>query len=1329
MANSTGHTSDFEIYQAPEGGNVVITMMLDNSISMGYSNQSDSIKNDYNISSSTYKKDMTEVIYDDNGIPVGSPITYEVYYRNKDNKPYYDRISRLKMALIPMFANPKSGQGFGADIDINKYKIGMGSFEASGNTSSKGRGKIDVQAQSLNLAHRTNLINKIKSYTANSYTPIANSYATAGAYMLGSSTTTIATQNVANIYNLVAVSYTKNNGSNEQGNYKSFLNTCNSDYNTQSTGTIGSYNYYRCNTYSQVDRNNSPPNISGLQYDRAVTGSGSDLDDDWLTNTNGKNTPMENITFYLKKRASLQPSISPIIPGQCNAQGIYFLTDGEPNQSETADTLNLMNNSLGKTPAAMGSSCNSDLSSSGARFGSNSGWECIGEYAPLLNSSENFQEAAIKTATVGFGSVYETLSKIPKITKGVPLDNGTVREMPVYNCDGVTDRDAKNLCKLGEKGYGFGEGGFYFTKESKDISDSVKLFAKSLGDNVIQPKSTGTMSVPLDSLGGLKSRKFAYLPILNPVPGSPKLWNGNLKKYKVANGTLKGSDNNFVFADNTGLFAKNTHDIWNTITDENRLDAFKPDGGLPQVGGAYQQILEGANASTVGDRNLFVDTGSSLTNLEVTNKKPVNFASLTNGTENNNAKKLALLKFMGYSAQGTITDGTELSASQNKNLKNIGGVLHSIPQLITQSIEVDASGQFDNSTRKDYIIYGSMDGALHMIDDSTGKEIFTFVPKQILDLQPDALAGTGNGTAVDGSYPYGVDAPWLTYVTYTTKSKTEGKDDEAKTTNTYEAAQSFALGGLRMGGSMYYTLDVSDVKAPKMIYSVGSNYANRQKGDNTVALSGNKNGVINNTADEQKAYSRMGQTWGKPTLGYVKRNGERVMVSFLPGGYDACYENPQFKLGNSANSESCADKSKAQGNAVYMVQMGKVESATDGTGETAVSNGEETVDTSDGNGNLLWWASNQGSSANSTSRSSSLQYSRDDNLKHSIVTQVRAIDRNYDGLTDHIYFADLGGQVWRADINNNKDTDDFKVDRVVKVLDVSDQIGTGDAPPRIYERPLITFFNGKYGYSDAANNTGTYSGVQAMITVGTGDRSSPVSAERNTPDALYTIIDKDVSRKDLFYYGTDTAPTISLRTPVIKVGVPTDNSNKLQQLTFTDSDRGTDGIKQKMNSNAVQGWYMPFTYWDDAAVTTSKYKLKMFNEPDAIAGVLISSTYNPDEGQDIQACSAGVKGSTQRERTCLPFGSCSEAVATPRSTFIAGSGIVDNIISQYNDTAVFSSLVNRCEGDDCKPDLICPDGNCGNYDDIFNECVGPSCGVESGINTDKRINPLIWLEH
>lgn len=1228
IVSSAGHTSDLEIYQAPEGGNVVITMMLDNSISMGYSSLSDSIEDDYSISAPrrgnrVVTEELEQPLFDDQGVEV-SKIKYDVYYRTKagQTKPYYDRISRLKMALIPMFANPKSDQGFGADIDINKYKIGLGSFEAGGNTRSEGRGKIDVEAQSLNLAHRINIINKIKGYTANSYTPIANSYATAGAYMLGQGTTA-----------------------------------------------------------------------------------------------------------------------TPIIPGQCNAQGVYFLTDGQPNQSQAVDTLNLMNNSLGKTPAAMGNSCNSVLSSSNTEFRTNSGWECIGEYGPLLNSNENFQKAAIKTATVGFGSVYETLSQIPKITKDVQLNTGIVREMPVYNCDGVTDADAKNLCRLGERGYGLGEGGFYFTKESRDISDSVKLFAKSLGANVIQPTSAGTMSVPLDSLGGLESRQFAYLPILEPTPKSSQLWNGNLKKYKVKNSTLLGGNNNFVFSDNSGLFAKNTYDLWNTL-DSSRPDALRPDGGAPQVGGAYQKVFENVTTS-VGNRNLFVDVGSNLVNPQVVaGNKPANFGSLAGYT---NPQKLTLLNFMGYGepvptapSTGTpVTDGTAITASLNTGLKNIGGVLHSIPQLITKKVAVDATGKFDTSKREDYVIYGSMDGALHMLDDSTGKEVFTFVPKQILDLQPKALIG--NGTAEDGSYPYGVDAPWLTYASYTTKATTTGTGDAATTVNTYEADQSFALGGLRMGGSMYYALDVSTPSTPKMIYSVGSNYANKlqdQLGATPTVLAGTTSSTVA-VAAEKLAFAKMGQSWGKPALGYVKSGGKRVMVSFLPGGYDTCYEDPKFKLGLTVTTNTvagCNGKTTAQGNGVYMVQMGEVETK---------ANNEEKVNATAGNGKLLWWANNSGTGSSNTSRSASLQYSKADDLKHSVVTQIRTLDRNYDGLTDHIYFADLGGQVWRADINNNADTNNFKVDRVVKVLDVSDQVGTGDAPPRIYERPLITFYNGKFGYTNAANQPVTASGVQAMVTVGTGDRSNPVTATRSVPNALYSIIDKDVARSDLFFYGTGTAPTISLRTPVSVngVGIASNVSNKLQKLTFTAADIGAaaipdgaaarDGIKENMQSGAIQGWYMPFDTWlNESTQTTGPYKMKMFNEPDALAGILVSSSYNPDKGQAVQACSAGVKGATQRERTCLPYGTCLDGsgngVLTTRSTFNAGSGIVDNIVTQFNDTSTFSGLVNRCEGDSCKPKVICPSGDC---DPEPPTCTGPTCDPLAGFNTDKRINPLSWLEH
>lgn len=1333
--SQSAQATDLEIYQAPEEGKVVLTMMLDNSGSMDATDSG-------NCSNANESATLKQKIYDKDGIATDTEIPYVVNYCSRWSwswsslewieTRYYDRLSRVKMALIPMFANPKSEQGLGDDADLDKYKIGLGSFVGGGNNYTDGRGKIDIEALPLTLTHRKNLINAIKNYTAYTATPLANAYAAAGAYMLGTSTDGLASN--MDSYDVVGLSFYSPNGpggQNAQNGY--YLYQCTSNGTTMKV--TGSTSYYECSSFSRILNNASQEKLnekvstlwSNNDY-KQITISFEDIDSNIDEVTKKiKKQDTSKIIYYLKKKSNVQVSASPIIPGQCNAQGIYFLTDGEPNQSRESDTLNLMNNSLGKTPLAMSTSCNSTLSNSDARYGGYSGWECMGEYAPLLNSSSNYQKAAIETATVGFGSVYKELSTIPKIEKTITKPNGETKVVSVYNCDSedILSQDAKNLCRLGEKGYGLGQGGFYYTETSRDVSDSVKSFVKSLGDNVISPISTGTMSVPLDNLSGLKSRGFAYLPILEPVPGSSLLWNGNLKKYKTRNATLVGADNNYVFQDQKGTFATNTYDLWNTITDDTRLDAKRPDAAKPQVGGAYQQVFENASGTAVGDRNLFVDNGSALVNLTVSSSKvPNNFDALTTLSDNQKEKKPALLNFMGYSVSKGITvkDGEALSVDKQKGAKNIGGVLHSIPQLITQKVNINASGEFDRANRKDYILYGSMDGALHMVDDSTGKETFTFIPQQIVDLQPAAIAG--EGAAIDGSYPYGVDAPWMTYAAYTIKENTTGTGASATTTNTYEASQSFALGGLRMGGSTYYALDVTSPTAPKLIFSVGSNYANRQKGL-TTDIRGIKNGTSNiistsGATNEQKAYARMGQTWGKPELGYVKSGGKRVMVSFLPGGYDACYENTQFKLGNNANSESCADKSKAQGNAMYMVQVGEIKKN---------SNNEEQVETGSDSGKLLWWASSDATGSNSTNRSNFLQQSQVPDIKHSIVTQVRALDRNYDGLTDHIYFADLGGQVWRADINNSADTDNFKIDRVVKVLDVSDQISGDDAPPRIYERPLVTFHNGIHSYTDADNNSGQYSGIEALVTVGTGDRSSPVTATRNKPNAIYSVLDKDVARADLFYYGEGTAPTISMRTPVIRVADTILPNNKLQELTFTDEDIGDTGIKKRMQTNAVQGWYMPLTHWlGEDAVNNNKYKLKMFNEPDALAGILITSSFNPDEGQEVNACSAGVIGETQRERTCLPYGVCFDKdqneVVTTRSSYSAGLGIVDNIISQYNDGTLFTSLKNRCEGDECIPKEICTGPDC----DDDQTCVGDTCAADDAINVDKRINPLSWME-
>lgn len=1283
VVGQSAQATDLEIYAAPEKGTATIMMMLDTSGSMDPT----SIEEDYpnkgfelyrrNINfpfdcfgdTSTRPKNpvrtdrIVQPIFNDEGGVTSESITYTVDYCVQRNVKYYDRISRLKMALIPLFANPKANFGQdkdGNDIDFTKFKIGLGDFfyEPYDRYHPGQGGRIKQPALSLTLPNRKQLLQKIVTMQADSYTPIAAAYAEAGAYMLGTRTSSDAAGN-----------------GRDSGFYFSADSTKNSSR-----------------------------------------------------------------TFYQSPIVDRLPNQE-----QCDGYGVYFLTDGEPNQSDYRTASTLMNNSLQGSTLRVGQGrydCYSNLGAYGAKFGEASTWECIGDYALKLRNESNPKRTKIKTAAVGFGKTFEQLETLGRVDRTIVDESGKPKTYQVYQCNRASSTDVKNLCRLGERGDGFGEGGFYYTNSPQEIANSIVDFANGILIDTIVPISTGNIAAPLDVLsGGRQSRKFAYLPILDPKPGQTALWQGNLKKYKVNNATLKGGNDRLAFMNAKGQFATNTYDLWNTIEDTARQnpdiedsipdDALRPDKGKPLVGGAYQKIFENAvSGSGIGTRNVFVNSSGSLKGLSVVSNKPVNFDALSAGYDQ--AKKRALLTFMGYNepaknAAGQdilISDTTTLTAPQNKWLKNHGGVLHSLPQLITTEVELNAAGRLLPETRKDYLLYGSMDGALHLVDDATGKEKFSFVPKQILDLQPDALKGVG--TTKSGKKPYGIDAPWLVTPSYQTKSAGTGATKKI----TYELDQAFAAGGMRMGGSMYYALDLSNISSPRLIYSVGSNYANRLEGE-TTALQGIKNDVISATGAEQQAFSKMGQTWGKPTAAYVKSGGKRVMVNILPGGYDECYEDPKFKLGSNVTTNTiagCNGVTNAQGSALYMVQVGE---------EKKRSGSEKTYfDATTNNGKLLWWADDAGAGSDATSRSSSLQYSRNSDLKHSIVAQVRAIDRNYDGLTDIIYFADLGGQLFRADINNNNDTDNFKVDRVVKLLDVSDQVSGTDTPPRIYERPFVTYYNGSYGFVDSANATGTYEGVTTLVTVGTGDRSNPVTAIRSKPDAVYSIFDKDMARRDLFDYTDTRTTTLPLRSPTIKVSAA--GSNKLIKLT-DGTGAITADVKSAIIDNSAQGWYLPLTSWMGTEKTSGPYKIKMFNEPDALSGIMILSSYDPDASSPTASCSASVVGETQRERICLPYGTCSGGETT-RKFVGAGGGIADNVVTQYNDTSLFGGLGNQektaddvqvvCTTDDCpeiKIDDSC-DGTAANPCPVFDPCVGDACGPDIFSNTGKNINPLSWLE-
>src|SRR5690606_26627608 len=115
----------------------------------------------------------------------------------------------------------------------------------------------------------------------------------------------------------------------------------------------------------------------------------------------------------------------------------------------------------------------------------------------------------------------------------------------VVDCDSGwnVDQNTRNLCKLGERRGDaetktFGDGGFYYTEESEDIANSIVDFASGLVQ-VINTAPSGTITIPDDPYRASNQLAYAYLPMLNPeVATAGSIWKGNLKKYKLDQGTL-----------------------------------------------------------------------------------------------------------------------------------------------------------------------------------------------------------------------------------------------------------------------------------------------------------------------------------------------------------------------------------------------------------------------------------------------------------------------------------------------------------------------------------------------------------------------------------------------------------------------------------------------------------------------------------------------------------------------------------------------------------------------------------------------------------------------
>ena len=1151
MTSSVVQASDLQIYASPTAGKKTIVMMLDTSGS------------------------MTNNSYGEN------------------------RLAMLKNGMNAFLAsnNPV----------LNDTRVGLGNFSANGDSRS---GQILVAAAPLGDASTLNTVGSqryklkqaVANLTARGSTPSAHAYAEAAAYLMG--TTTL------NNINLVdAPIYFSYVTSDRRGREITNYHAC-TGWNTEGT---------TCNGWDSSSLSN-PPVITGLQQASCTVNIGwqpllgtcykktglmtiNNLDSGFNKSISGsKNTDQSAYNSPLPAVANRQ---------SCDGQGIYFLSDGEPNNTTNTRSASVMSTALGSTFGA-DFNCSGGLSNTTA----DSGWACMGEFAKrLFDKTKNPAGVSIQTAFVGFGSDFSSLSS-SDVKNACRLSSRT-----------QSDRKGDDACSPNQStnavaAPGYGNGGFFPTQSSQGVTDSVIAFINNLDKVPLEPLTTGAISVPYDALNPKNLQEYGYLRAFEPNPANTYLtWRGNLKKYHVvlsgANaGAFEANSGGLVY-NASGAFRTGTKDYWNssTYTDGGKVflggsyaNVPLPIAGQPETRDAEGNITKYYYAVQSKIRNLFTDVSAvaadgSLTKISTSGtnllKIPAappegtnpfdtvaNTASYVLGkfdpsTGQNILKafpislKLKILNYLGYSTDINATTLPSSLVTSNEPYLSMGGSIHSLPVQLTYNGTLDDNGNL-TSAREQSILYGTMEGGLHIVDASSGIEQMVFVPADILN---DSVASKALVVGQsDASAPaHGMDGAWVSDPAYNITTVGSGSSAVSKVT----AKQMNIYGGMRMGGSSYYGLDVLSPTSPKLLFRIGA---------------------------DQTDYSRMGQSWSKPVLANIRYNGSIRRVLIVGGGYDQCYEKPNITL-----TDACFTNGKAKGNAVYIIDAKT--------------------------GQRLWWTSDTGSNTDNA------------NMKHSIVSRISTLDRDADGLVDHLYFGDLGGQIFRVDLNNNQTKTNstyssFGV-RVVRLANLATNDSTYDGTndytggnaPRFYEPPTVTIHD--YG-------------IHTFITVGiaSGDRSTPLDVypltgrEGMTPASalsgrpvnnVYGIIDKDFVKKNLMSLTDNQLETKDITRTGLRKNpqILRTGETRVAQIFFP-----TTGVGKG-------GWYRSLSSTSDGTEKANnsfriKGGLKAFEEPMAITGNLIIPVYDP-QGTGIVAadpCLPRVVGETDRQTYCLPFGAC-----------------------------------------------------------------------------------------
>jgi type IV pilus assembly protein PilY1 len=299
-------------------------------------------------------------------------------------------------------------------------------------------------------------------------------------------------------------------------------------------------------------------------------------------------------------------------------------------------------------------------------------------------------------------------------------------------------------------------------------------------------------------------------------------WPGNLKKFRIVDREITDANGRPAVNPTTGLFFDSTRSFWSTMADGNDV----------LMGGAAHQLPDPSA------RNLYTNnSGSDLT-------------ATINQLTTANIANFSLSEFGLTGAAGEPTLDEMIRWMRGEDIRDVDGdpattvryamgdPLHSQPAAIVYG---------GTPTSPDAVVYtATNDGYLHAVDAATGVELWSFIPKELLDNMTMLFFNP------DAKYKqYGLDGSIVPVVKDENNNGIVDGNDFV-----------YLIIGMRRGGNHYYALDVTNKNSPQLMW--------------------------------QRALTAGGQSWSMPSVSRMEISGVTQnadnAVLVVGGGYDTVHD-------------------------------------------------------------------------------------------------------------------------------------------------------------------------------------------------------------------------------------------------------------------------------------------------------------------------------------------------------------------------------------------------------------------------------------------------------